>query len=256
MSRRRRTCLCRLDLSASEQVAKVLRRTPAAADLEQSADESAYHAAQEAGTEEPHPQLTAVLIDRLSEQPPERLTVTASLKGESGEIVDAGQVLRRPAHGKNVERAFDAKDERRVERTLDATTVDAIEVLLAQGVLASVEAFAHPVSRQHAYISRKPVVGAMNQPFQRERPGELEMGHLAASVDAGVGSTGTEDPLRRADQIAERFFDGLLDAGSVFLTLPAGISGAVVGDRQSIDHFERHHNQKNGSQIARKSHGK
>ena len=101
------------------------------------------------------------------------------------------------------------------------------------------------------------MIYAVNQTLLRERFDQSQVRCLAVGVHAGVGATRAVQSDGLAEQIRSSFFDDLLHAQSVVLSLPASVGRAAIGESQSvvhdesIFHSETRRSAKNGPQTAR-----
>ena len=62
----------------------------------------------------------------------------------------------------------------------------------------------------------------------------MKMSYEPSGMHAGVGTRRAENPDRSTLEIGERLLDDLLDAERVFLVLPAGVRGTVIGDHDLV----------------------
>ena len=75
-------------------------------------------------------------------------------------------------------------------------------------------------------------LSARNSSSHGNRVIDRDAGHLRGGVHAGIGAAGGVERMVRADDRGDFVFDDRLDGLRVRLPLPAGVGGAVVGDRQ------------------------
>src|SRR6185369_16769129 len=92
---------------AAEEEREILRRAPPQTDFHQGSDQSTNHAAQEAVAHDPEAELLPRLAPIGGEDPPERLAVRAAGRGESREVVAAGEEGGRPGEPGEVDLRVD-----------------------------------------------------------------------------------------------------------------------------------------------------
>src|SRR6185312_5460216 len=105
----------------------------------QSSHQSTNHAAQKSLAHHAEAQLLSRLLPAGGGDRPARLPVPAAGEGEGGEIVPSWQEICRPRHLFEVDRSGNRGHEKRVERRDDGGAAQAVEILLAPGVLPGVE---------------------------------------------------------------------------------------------------------------------
>ena len=216
---------------ASRAARQFVRAPLAIADRHQRADHGAHLIVQERTRHRGDVNLAARLRNV---EPVERLHRRLGLalgRAERGEVVLAGEPLRRHVHGRDVERTRHPPGAQPVKREIRPPIGNAVEIVTAHRGAARVEILGHALRRDHRDRMRPQVrvdrvahrVGGV---FLRK----VEMRNLAERVDAGVGAAGALHGGFLAAERLDRLGQRALHRRRVVLPLPAGERRAVVFD--------------------------
>lgn len=130
-----------------------------------------------------------------------------------------------------VEREGAGPDVRRQHRRADAVGgVNAVLVGFADGTVAGVKAGYGVLDGEDADARRKCVVEGSVEVGRGDRGFEREGGHLAESVDSGVGAPRALGQDRLSGDVVDYVSEGSLNGGEVGLDLPAMEGGSVVAE--------------------------
>ncbi len=154
---------------------------------------------------------------------------------EGGEIVLAGEGLRRGVHGLVVEALGNPPDAAAVDDRRRSAIEQAIEVVAPDRRETGIEIIADGFGREDG-DGLAPQMGVEGVAHRVGRPvaDKVDMGDLTEGMDAGVGAPGALDHDRLAAKGGDRLFDRLLYGAAVLLTLPADIGAAVIFDGQLV----------------------
>jgi len=113
-------------------------------------------------------------------------------------------------------------------RATAATRPEAVE--LAAGAAAGVEVATHRRRGAHPDLLGQQPVEAADEALGRDHHRQIEVGHLAGGVDAGVGPSRADDGrLEAASHDGQRPLELALHRAPVALALPAAEAAAEVG---------------------------
>ena len=88
------------------------------------------------------------------------------------------------------------------------------------------------LTRHNADLGRELGVERGNpvEGIHREAVGCFEVGHLSEGMNPGIGTTGTVEPDWLASNLSKGGLEPFLNGVSIWLDLPSGKGGSVVGD--------------------------
>ncbi len=147
----------------------------------------------------------------------------------------ADQGLGGGMHGLRVERRLHAPDPAALQRRRRPAVEDAEEIDAPLGREAGVEVVRGGGGVQHRDgLSGEMGVQGVHHGGGRPVAGQVEVDHLARSVDPGVGASGGADHHPLAAEGLDRPLQRALHRGLAGLDLEAMIGRAVIFDRQAI----------------------
>ena len=111
--------------------------------------------------------------------------------------------------------------------------VDLVAVPFAAGGKAGMEVIVSLRRFFNCDIVGEEAINPLAKGDERKMTVRAEVGDHGAGMDAGVGTAGTMQDDLFANDLAEGFFDNLLDRAAFSLALPADIGGAVVFNGQA-----------------------
>lgn len=203
------------------------------ADLNQGADDDAHHVAQEAAAADIDDDKLAFAPEVESGDLAHGGAGIAAGGAKGGKVVLADKEGGCGAHRCKVEVLTDMPCGAGESRGADRGGEDLVAVPFAASGEARMK-----VSRLLDRFAHGDVVGEEAiDPFAKGGEGEVifgaEMGDHGAGMHAGIGAPGAVQHDLFANDLAEGFFDKLLDRAALGLALPADIGGAVVFDGEA-----------------------
>lgn len=162
-------------------------------------------------------------------------TFVVLIGGQRSEIVFPDKTLGCLPHAVEIQLHRNMPCERAEKGIGSAVVPDLIAVLFALTVESRVESNGNSTSVNDAdVIGKKGVQGQrdLSDRHVKLRLRNCHMSRHAQSVHTGIRPAGSVDSCDGRKETLESLFDSLLDGDAVFLSLPALVVSAVVGDRQ------------------------